>query len=553
MPTSRQLFGERALELAEVRLALLAEDLGDASCPRAARSRDRGRETSGRAARRRPARPSSCPRPAGRRGSRCGLRRISRRAGLRRAKGSHHSSVSSSPSESPPNFSSNASASTSASIASAMTPIAGTAVTSLRSATAARRLAGGDVHRAEGPHEGADRLHRDAHDERLAGRHAALEPAGAVGARAGRCPSAGASGRGLDLVVHLGAGARAPSRSPCRSRPPSPRESTSSPRRCRPSSLRSHETCEPSPTGSPSTTTSQMPPSVLPARFDASMQRDHRALGVGVERAQRRGVGGRVDVASAWRRDARASMPPRCTRWLPMRDAELARKRCADGAGGDARRGLARRGALEDVARVVAVVLEDPGEIGVAGPHARDGALAARRSRIVELVARRGVHDLLPVLPVAIADEHRDRTSRSFRRRARRRGTRRVALDLHAPPAAVALLAPRELGVRRRRRASGRPAGIPSRMLTRAWPVGFAGGGEANHSESCQRSSNAAIGDARHRAARAALAIASDNSVCARSVKRGWYHSAAQLAARRAVSGPLSAADSWSRAAPVSM
>ena len=39
----------------------------------------------------------------------------------------------------------------------------------------------------------------------------------------------------------------------------------------RPSSLRSHDTCEPSPTGSPSTTTSQTPPSVLPARLISSM------------------------------------------------------------------------------------------------------------------------------------------------------------------------------------------------------------------------------------------------------------------------------------------
>ena len=59
-----------------------------------------------------------------------------------------------------------------------------------------------------------------------------------------------------------------------------------------------------------------------------------------------------------------------------MRTPNSARKRLQIGAGGDARRGLARRRALEDVARVVAVVLEDAGEVGVAGTHARDGALA---------------------------------------------------------------------------------------------------------------------------------------------------------------------------------
>ena len=49
-----------------------------------------------------------------------------------------------------------------------------------------------------------------------------------------------------------------------------------------------------------------------------------------------------------------------------MRDAELVEQAARDGARGDARRRLARRRALEDVARVVAIVLEDAGEIGVA-------------------------------------------------------------------------------------------------------------------------------------------------------------------------------------------
>ena len=44
-----------------------------------------------------------------------------------------------------------------------------------------------------------------------------------------------------------------------------------------------------------------------------------------------------------------------------------------------------------------------------------------------------------------------------------------VLLDLHATPAAVALLAPRELGVDVVGE-QGNAAGIPSRMLTRAGP-----------------------------------------------------------------------------------
>ena len=64
-----------------------------------------------------------------------------------------------------------------------------------------------------------------------------------------------------------------------------------------------------------------------------------------------------------------------------MRTPNSLRKRLQIAAGGDARGRLARRRALEDVARVVAIVLEDAGEVGVTGTHARDGALARRRDR----------------------------------------------------------------------------------------------------------------------------------------------------------------------------
>ena len=47
----------------------------------------------------------------------------------------------------------------------------------------------------------------------------------------------------------------------------------------------------------------------------------------------------------------------------------------ATAAGGHARGGLARRGALEHVAGVVEVVLEHPGEVGVARTHPRDRLL----------------------------------------------------------------------------------------------------------------------------------------------------------------------------------
>ncbi len=129
-------------------------------------------------------------------------------------------------------------------------------------------------------------------------------------------------------------------------------------------------------------------------------------------------------------------------------DAELAQEPLADRRRRDARRGLASRGALENVARVVAIVLEEAGEVGVAGAHARDRALA----RNAGVGVGRGVHDLLPVLPVAIADQHRDRRADRLAGADAGQEFDGVLLDLHAAPAAVALLAPRELAVDVRRK-----------------------------------------------------------------------------------------------------
>jgi hypothetical protein len=130
-------------------------------------------------------------------------------------------------------------------------------------------------------------------------------------------------------------------------------------------------------------------------------------------------------------------------------DAELLEQTARDGSGGDARRRLSRRRTLEDVARVLTIVLEDAGEVGVARPHARDGAAAQRALRIA--FARCGVHDRLPVRPVTIADEHRDGPTQRLAGAHTGEDLRRIALDLHAPPATVALLAPREVGIDMRR------------------------------------------------------------------------------------------------------
>ena len=65
-------------------------------------------------------------------------------------------------------------------------------------------------------------------------------------------------------------------------------------------------------------------------------------------------------------------------------DAELLEQAPRHGAGRDARRGLARRGALEDVAGIDAIVLEHADEVGVAGPRPGDAPaprFAGRRPR----------------------------------------------------------------------------------------------------------------------------------------------------------------------------
>src|SRR6266571_409016 len=123
-------------------------------------------------------------------------------------------------------------------------------------------------------------------------------------------------------------------------------------------------------------------------------------------------------------------------------DPELAQQDLADGPAGDARDRLARAGALQDVAGVAAVVLERPGQVGVA--RAGPGDLAASlASRAVGL----GGHHVLPVLPVAVPDEHGDRGAERLAGAHAGEPFDAVGLDLHAGAAAVAALAALQLRV----------------------------------------------------------------------------------------------------------
>src|SRR3954465_9404606 len=115
---------------------------------------------------------------------------------------------------SPPNFSRYAPARTKATIASPTTPAAGTTAESVRSrsawagsrgamSTERGGLGGGGGEGGQRLGGRGERLHRGAHHERLAGRHAALEAAGAV-----RLAVEAALALVEDLVVRPGA--RAP-------------------------------------------------------------------------------------------------------------------------------------------------------------------------------------------------------------------------------------------------------------------------------------------------------------------------------------------------------
>ena len=122
----------------------------------------------------------------------------------------------------------------------------------------------------------------------------------------------------------------------------------------------------------------------------------------------------------------------------------------------DARDILERASARETTARVAAIVLEYTGEVRVS--RTRAGHTPAPGTGVA--LAGRGIHDLLPVLPVAIMDQHRDRRPERFAGAHAGEEFDGVLLDLHAASAPIALLATRELNVhvvREQRQASGNP------------------------------------------------------------------------------------------------
>src|SRR4029079_7230347 len=97
---------------------------------------------------------------------------------------------------------------------------------------------------------------------------------------------------------------------------------------------------------------------------------------------------------------------------------------------------------LQNVTGVIAVVLEHPGQIDVSWTWPRDDTLLLRIAD-----PRRGIHDLLPVLPVAILNKHRDRRAEGFPGAHTGKELDVVGFDLHPSAAPVALLAARQIDV----------------------------------------------------------------------------------------------------------
>src|SRR2546422_5252687 len=87
----------------------------------------------------------------------------------------------------------------------------------------------------------------------------------------------------------------------------------------------------------------------------------------------------------------------------PDLNAELLQEHLAHRAAGHPGHRFPGARALQDVARVLAVVLEGAREIRVAGPRTRHLA-----SPLAPGGVRFGGHHVLPVLPIAIPHEHRD-------------------------------------------------------------------------------------------------------------------------------------------------
>ena len=131
--------------------------------------------------------------------------------------------------------------------------------------------------------------------------------------------------------------------------------------------------------------------------------------------------------------------------WLAISNAEAAEDLSSQAAGRHARRGFPGAGALEDVANVLVSVLDRSREVRM--PRPRSGDLRPAYAACPFGHVRLDVHCLLPVDPVAIANQQRDRRAGRPAMANPGEDLHPVAFDGHPSPASVTPLAPPKLVV----------------------------------------------------------------------------------------------------------
>ena len=171
--------------------------------------------------------------------------------------------------------------------------------------------------------------------------------------------------------------------------------------------------------------------------------RDHVDLGIEVGAAQRR-VG--ADVARRFECDAQRRVEADAVDAIHVADdldVERSKQLPGNRARRDTRRGLAGARALEHVANIGAVVFDDAGKVGMPRTRPRDDRpdRAGRSRRRLIL----GMHRLLPVFPILVANEQRDGRAERFAGAHARENLGLVGFDRHAAAAAVSTLTPLEL------------------------------------------------------------------------------------------------------------
>jgi hypothetical protein len=140
--------------------------------------------------------------------------------------------------------------------------------------------------------------------------------------------------------------------------------------------------------------------------------------------------------------------------------------------------GLARARALEHIANVGAIVFDGACQIGVPGTRPRHHGPQRSGGACRRLILR--MHRLLPVLPVLVAYQQRDRRAQRFARSYAGQNLGFVGFDRHTPSAPVPALTPLELlgdGVE----IDMKPGRHALENHDQAFAVGLTGGEKTQH------------------------------------------------------------------------